>query len=248
MKNSICKKLCQCLIVLGVIAVTVGTAPAQRSAKEKQKDISDATKTATKAVEVFNEIMAAPDNAIPKDLLDKAEAIAIFPGVINAGFMFGGRGGTGIISRRTSTGWSAPAFFKIGGGSFGAQIGAQKIDLVMLVMNDKGLKGLLEDKFEMGGEVSVAAGPVGRQTSATTNTTLDAEILSYSRAKGLFAGVALKGTVINPDNNKNQSIYQRDAREILTVNSNTITIPAYVNNVPRTLDRYSGRKGRDVGR
>jgi lipid-binding SYLF domain-containing protein len=224
-----------------------GVTPAQRSAKEKQKDISEGTKTASKAVTVFNEIMRAPDKAIPADLLDKAEAIAIFPEVINAGFVFGGRGGTGVICRRTSTGWSAPAFFKIGGGSFGAQIGAQQIDLVMLVMNDKGLKGLLEDKFEMGGEASVAAGPVGRQTSATTNATLDAEILSYSRAKGLFAGVSLKGTVINPDNNKNQSIYQRDARDILTVNSNKVTIPAYVVKVPQMLNRYSSRKGRDVG-
>jgi lipid-binding SYLF domain-containing protein len=221
-----------------------GIAAAQRSAKQRQKDISDGTKTATKAVTVFNAIMGAPDKGIPKDLLDKAEAVAIFPDVINAGFIFGGRGGTGIISRRTSTGWSAPGFFKIGGGSFGAQIGAQKIDLVMLVMNDKGLKGLLEDKFEMGGEVSVAAGPVGRQSSATTKATLDSEILSYSRAKGLFAGVALKGTVINPDNNKNQSVYGRDAREILTENSNKITIPAYVNNVPQMLHRYSSRKGR----
>lgn len=248
MKKLICKRLGQCLIVLAAMTITAVIAPAQRSAKEKQKDISDGTKTATKAAKVFNEIMGAPDKGIPKDLLDKAEAIAIFPQVINAGFIIGGRGGTGVISRRTSTGWSAPAFFKIGGGSFGAQIGAQSIDLVMLVMNDNGLKGLLEDKFEMGGEASVAAGPVGRQTSATTNTTLDAEILSYSRAKGLFAGVSLKGTVINPDNNKNQSIYLRDAREILTVNSNKVTIPGYVNIVPRTLDRYSRRKGRDVGR
>ena len=246
MKNSIYKILGQCLIVLCAIAITAAIAPAQRTAKQRKKDINDATKTATKAVEVFNQIMAAPDKAIPMDLLDKAEAIAIFPGVVNAGFIFGGRGGTGIICRRTATGWSAPAFFKIGGGSFGAQIGAQKIDLIMLVMNDNGLKGLLEDKFEMGGEASVAAGPVGRQTSATTNATLDAAILSYSRAKGLFAGVALKGTVINPDNDKNQSVYSRDAREILTVNSAKITTPAYVDNVPRTLQRHSSRKGRVV--
>lgn len=241
MKNLIYKRLGQWLILLAAIAFAFGIAPAQRSAKERQKDISDATKTATKAVEAFNNIMAAPDKSIPRDLLDRAEAIAIFPDVINAGFIFGGRGGTGIISRCTSTGWSAPAFFKVGGGSSGAQIGAQSIDLAMLVMNDEGLKGPLEDKFDMGGETSIAAGPVGRQTSATTNATLDAEILSYSRTKGLFAGVALKGTVINPDNNKNQSVYRLDAREILTVNSNKVVIPGYVDTVPRMLRRYSSR-------
>jgi lipid-binding SYLF domain-containing protein len=247
MKSFIWRRLGQCLIVLSAIAVATAIAPAQWTAKQRQNDINDATKTATKAAKAFNQIMGAPDNAIPQDLLDKAEAVAIFPEVINAAFMVGGRGGTGIISRRTSTGWSAPAFFKVGGGSFGAQVGAEKIDMIMLIMNDEGLQGLLKDKFELGGEASVAGGPVGRTASATTNALMDAAILSYSRSKGLFVGVSLKGTVINPDDDKNQSVYQRNARELLTVNSDKITIPSYVNVIPRTLTLYSRRKGKDVG-
>jgi lipid-binding SYLF domain-containing protein len=150
-----------------------------------------------------------------------------------------------VISRRTPTGWSAPAFFKLGGGSFGAQIGGQKIDVIMLVMNQGGLKGLLEDKFELGGEASVAAGPVGRAASATTNPTLDAEILSYSRSKGLFAGVSIKGAVISPDNDRNQAVYGLIANQILTKNSNEVKIPVDVNIVPRTLSKYSSRKGKN---
>lgn len=245
MKNLIWRKSKQFLSVLLAVIITAGFVTAQTNSKQNKKDISEAKKTSTAAVKVFNEIMKSPDQAIPKDLLERAEAVAVFPGVINAAFIFGGRGGIGIISRRTPTGWSAPAFFKIGGGSFGAQIGGQKIDYIMLIMNKEGLKGLLEDKFELGGEASVAAGPVGRSASATTNTTLDAGILSYSRAKGLFAGVALKGAVITPDNDRNQAVYSQNAGQILTKNSNEITAPDYVNIVPQTLTRHSSRKGTD---
>ena len=238
MKSLICGKATQLLLILIAIIVTSGIVPAQ-------KDLTQAKKTSAEAAQVFNEIMRISDRAIPKDLLDKAEAVAIFPGVIKAAFIFGGRGGMGIISRRTPTGWSAPAFFKLGGGSFGAQIGGEKIDLVMLVMNQRGLKGLLEDKFELGGEANVAAGPVGRSASATTNGTLDAEILSYSRAKGLFAGVSLKGAVISPDNDRNRAVYGMIANEILTKNSNEVKIPPDESIVPRTLSGYSSRKGKN---
>jgi SH3 domain-containing YSC84-like protein 1 len=243
MKNFVWKRFNQFLLVVLAVTITAGVAAAQANSKQKQKDISDAKKTASQAADVFNQIMRAPDQSIPRDLLDRAEAVAIFPGLVNAAFIFGGRGGVGLISRRTSTGWSGPAFFKLGGGSFGAQIGGQKIDYIMLIMNDRGLEGLLKDKFEIGGEASVAAGPVGRSASATTNATLDAAILSYSRARGLFAGVALKGAVITPDNDRNQAVYQRNAGEILRLNSNEVTIPDYANIVPQTLTQYSGRKG-----
>src|SRR5207245_10021391 len=113
------------------------------------------------------------EKAIPQELLDKAEAIAVFPDVIKAAFIIGGKGGQGVVSRRTRNGWSAPAFFNVGGGSFGAQIGATKTDYVMLIMNENGLNGLLKDKFEIGGEVGVAAGPVGREAAASTNLRLD---------------------------------------------------------------------------
>lgn len=246
MKNLIRQRLSQFSIAVMALIITAGVVPAQTSTKQNKKDISQARKTSNQAVEVFNKIMSEPDNSIPQDLLERAEAVAIFPGVVNAAFIVGGRGGLGLISRRTPTGWSAPAFFKIGGGSFGAQIGGQKIDYIMLIMNDGGLKGLLEDKFEIGGEASIAAGPIGRSSSATTNPTLDAGILSYSRTKGLFAGIALKGAVITPDNDRNQAVYRQNAVQLLGGNSTEVTAPAYVNIVPQTLNRYSSRKGTNV--
>ncbi len=246
MKNIIRRRLTQLSVAIMALILTAGIVSAQTDTKQNKKDISEARKTSSQAVEVFNKIMSEPDKAIPQDLLERAEAVAIFPGVVNAAFIVGGRGGLGLISRRTATGWSAPAFFKIGGGSFGAQIGGQKIDYIMLIMNDGGLKGLLEDKFEIGGEASVAAGPIGRASSATTNPTLDAGILSYSRTKGLFAGIALKGAVITPDNDRNQAVYRQNAVQLLGGNSSEVTPPAYVNIVPQTLTRYSSRKGTNV--
>jgi lipid-binding SYLF domain-containing protein len=245
MKSLICGKVIQPLLVLIAVIVTAGIVHAQATSRENQKDLLEAKEKSAAAAKVFNEVMGTPDRAIPKDLLEKAEAVAIFPGVIKAAFIFGGRGGMGVISRRTPTGWSAPAFFKLGGGSRGAQIGGEKIDLVMLFMNQGALKGLLEDKFELGGEANVAAGPVGRSASATTNATMDAGILSYSRAQGLFAGVSLKGGVISPDNDRNQAVYGLTANQILTKNSNEVKIPADVSIVPRTLNGYSSRKGRN---
>ena len=246
MKKLIKQRLTQLSIAILALASTAGIVLAQTDTKQNKKDINEARKTSSQAVEVFNKIMSEPDNAIPQDLLERAEAVAIFPGVINAAFIVGGRGGLGLISRRTPTGWSAPAFFKIGGGSFGAQIGGQKIDYIMLIMNDGGLKGLLEDKFEIGGEASIAAGPIGRSSSATTNPTLDAGIISYSRTKGLFAGVALKGAVITPDNDRNQAVYGQNAVQLLGGNSSEVKAPAYTSNVSQTLNRYSPRKGTNV--
>jgi lipid-binding SYLF domain-containing protein len=213
-------------------------APAQKNSR-----IQDAARHAREASDVFNEIMNIREKAIPKDLLDKAEAIAVFPGVLKAAFIFGGRGGQGLISRRVRGGWSAPAFFNLNGGSFGAQIGAQKTDYILLIMNPAGLNGLLKDKFEIGGEVSVAAGPVGREAAASTNAMLDAGILSYSRSKGAFIGAALKGGAITPDNDLNEAIYGKKAVEVLTAR-NPIKLgamPAAVRIFPRTLSRYSVR-------
>lgn len=231
---------CGLFIALALCLTTAATAQSKKTAKK----INEATARSQKAAKVFTEIMAAPDKAIPKDLLDKAEAVAVFPNVIKAGFILGGRGGSGVISRRVRGGWSAPAFFKLGGGSIGLQIGASSTDFVLLFMNEEALKGLLEDKLEIGGEGSVAAGPVGRAASASTNLTLDAGILSYSRSKGLFAGLELKGVVIDPDNDDNEAVYNGlKARDILT-GSNKMTLsrmPAGVRIFPRTLSRYSVR-------
>lgn len=212
-------------------------------ARAQQKSrMQDAARHASTAAKTFTEIMNVRDKAIPKELLDKAEAIAVFPGVIKAAFIFGGKGGQGLISKRVKGGWSAPAFFNLSGGSFGAQIGAQKTDYVLLIMNEEGLKGLLEDKFEIGGEVGVAAGPVGREAAASTNPTLDAGILSYSRGKGAFIGAALKGAVISPDNDLNLAVYGKKASEVLTGKPIPMSkMPPSVRIFPRTLARYSIR-------
>src|SRR6266550_7632360 len=238
MRSSIYRILfCSLSISLLVLTCAVAT-PAQKSSR-----LQDASRHAQEASEVFTQIMNVRERAIPKELLDKAEAIAVFPDVLKAAFIFGGKGGQGVISRRTPKGWSAPAFFNLSGGSFGAQIGASKTDYVLLIMNQEGLNGLLKDKFEIGGEVGVAAGPVGREAAASTNLRLDAGILSYSRSKGAFIGAALKGAAISPDNDLNEAVYNRKAKEVLTTGSMTLTqMPAGVRIFPRTLARYSSHR------
>jgi lipid-binding SYLF domain-containing protein len=224
-----------------VVVVLVGLLVVPVFAQKKSRT-QDAARHAGEAAETFTEIMNVRENAIPKELLDKSEAIAVFPDVIKAAFIFGGRGGQGLISRRVKGGWSAPAFFNLTGGSFGAQIGAEQTDYVLLIMNDAGLNGLLKDKFELGGEVSVAAGPVGREAAASTNPRLDAGILSYSRSKGLFIGAALKGAVISPDNDLNSAVYGLKADGVLTRQAMAIgKMPPSVRIFPRTLVRYSIR-------
>lgn len=227
------------VVMMTVLLLLVSAEPAAA----KRSRMQDATRHSSDAAKVFTEIMNVREKAIPKELLDKAEAIAVFPDVVKAAFIFGGKGGQGVISRRTPKGWTAPAFFNISGGSFGAQIGATKTDYVLLIMNDAGLKGLLGDKFEMGGEVGVAAGPVGREAAASTNLRLDAGILSYSRSKGAFIGAALKGAVISPDNDLNEAVYNdMKAKEVLTNDAMTLSqMPAGVRIFPRTLARYSLR-------
>ena len=183
--------------------------------KNTGKDLQKAVERVNDASATMTEIMAIKDKSIPRDLLAKAKAVVVFPGAIKGAFIIGGQGGKGVAVRRVGSGWSAPAFFNMAGGSIGLQIGGSKTDYVMLIMNDKGMKGLLEDKFELGGEGSVAAGPVGRTAAASTNATLDAEILTYSRSKGLFAGVSLKGVSINSDGDLNQAVYQKRSKEII---------------------------------
>jgi lipid-binding SYLF domain-containing protein len=236
MKQSLQKRLTIALGLALVLCLSASLASAQK------KRMRDAERHASAAARVFDQVMSVRERGIPKELLDRAEAIAVFPGVVKAAFIIGGSGGQGVISRRIRGGWSAPAFFNLGGGSLGLQIGAQKTDYVLLIMNEEGLKGLMEDKFEMGGEVSVAAGPVGRTASATTNATLDAGILSYSRSKGAFVGASLKGGVINPDNDLNEAVYEgKKAREVLQTVRDTKEMPAGVEIFPVTLSRYSRR-------
>ena len=160
-----------------------------------------------KATQVFQEIMRTPDKGIPQDLLEKAKCVAIIPGEEKAAFIFGGNYGKGLATCRTANGWSAPMFVAVGGGSVGFQIGASFTDVVLLFMNDHALQSLLSDKFKIGADVTVAAGPVGRQASANTDVKLNAEILSYSRSKGVFAGASVDGAVVQADHSGDKAMY-----------------------------------------
>jgi lipid-binding SYLF domain-containing protein len=160
---------------------------------------------------VLHSIMDTPDKGIPEEVVKDAKCIVVVPHLVKGGFVIGGEHGRGIASCRTSDGWSAPAFVSIGGGSWGLQIGAEGVDLVMVVMNDKGLQRLLSSKFQIGGDASASAGPVGRHASAGTDWTMNSEVLSYSRAHGAFAGLTLDGAVVQQDVDSTRAIYGRNA-------------------------------------
>lgn len=159
------------------------------------------------AADVLNEIQSAPDKGIPQEVLGSAECVAVVPSMLKGAFIIGGNHGRGIASCRTPKGWSAPAFFVVTGGSIGWQIGGQAIDVVMLIMNKNGMKRLLSSEFELGADASVAAGPVGRHADAGTDWKMRAEVLTYSRARGLFAGVSLNGAVIKQDKDSTREFY-----------------------------------------
>jgi lipid-binding SYLF domain-containing protein len=161
------------------------------------------------AASVLDEIMGTPDKAIPEEVLKSAECVAVVPSLLKGGFVVGARYGRGIASCRTDKGWSAPAFFTVSGGSFGFQIGGQAIDLVMLIMNKNGMKNLLESQFQLGADASAAAGPVGRHAEGNTDWKMRAEVLTYSRARGLFAGVTLNGAVVKQDKDSTREFYGR---------------------------------------
>lgn len=209
---------------------------------QRNKEVNEASRRAERAARVLNTIMEKPDSAIPNDLLSRAEAVAVFPGVFKAAFGIGGTGGKGLITRKQPNGtWSAPAFFKMGGGSFGPQIGARSTDFILLFMNEDGVDGLLRDRFEIGTEASVAAGPVGRTGTAGTTIRLEAGILSYSRSRGLFAGLSLTGAVITPDNDLNRALYGATASDVLTgvKRLGDSDIPVRVRTFPRTVARHA---------
>jgi SH3 domain-containing YSC84-like protein 1 len=192
------------LVVFAVFVSLCGLAYA--SDDQQQRD-SKASERVQAAADVLNEIEGAPDSGIPQDLLGHAECVAVVPSMLKGGFIFGGKYGRGLASCRTEKGWSAPAFFTIEGGSFGFQIGGQAVDLVMLIMNKSGAQRLLTSKFELGADASVAAGPVGRHVEGDTDWKMRAEVLTYSRARGVFAGVSLNGAVIEQDKNSTREFY-----------------------------------------
>ena len=159
---------------------------------------------------VIHEIMSAPDKGIPEEVLEHARCIAVVPHMLKGGFVFGAENGRGVATCRTANGWSAPAFFTITGGSWGLQIGIEGVDLVMVIQNEDGMKHLINSNFELGGDASAAAGPVGRHASADTDWKMNTEVLTYSRAKGLFAGLTLTGAAIRRDSDSTEAIYGRD--------------------------------------
>jgi lipid-binding SYLF domain-containing protein len=203
-------------------------------ASDREDDVS----RTHKAAQVFDEIMSAPDQGIPHDLLNKAKCIAIIPGELKFAFIFGGNYGRGVATCRTANGWSAPMFVAVDGGSVGYQIGGSSTDLVMLFMNDHALHSLLNDKFKIGGDASVAAGPVGRNATAATDVALRAEILSYSRTHGVFAGVSLDGAVVQADKSGDRAMYGDDVdrHEIL---GGKVAVPASARGLIKSLDQYS---------
>ncbi len=226
------------------ICVSASITDAQNDRDRNTKKVREAAEQSARAARVFEQIMGTREKSIPQDLLDKAEAVAVFPGVLKGGFVVGGRGGSGVISRRVANGWSAPAFFDLMGGSVGLQIGVASTDYILLFMNEHAVESLLSDKVEIGGEGSAAAGPVGRSASASTDARLNAQILSYSRSKGAFAGLELKGVVIKPDNEDNAQVYGMNARDILT-GKNKISMEQMSEGVrvfPQTLAKYSTRR------
>jgi SH3 domain-containing YSC84-like protein 1 len=183
------------------------------------------TERLEKAGRVISEIMSAPDQGIPEEVLEHAKCIAVVPHMIKGGFVFGAENGRGVATCRTARGWSAPAFFAITGGNWGLQIGLEGIDLVMIIQDERGMQRLLSSKFELGADASAAAGPVGRHASADTDWKLNTEILTYSRAKGLFAGLTLNGASIRRDDDSMEGFYGRhvSSRDVL---AGKVAIPA----------------------
>lgn len=211
------------VVLMGLLGL-VGTSAFAGSDRE------DTVDRLHNSVEVLQSIMSTPDKGIPEEVLTGAKCMVVVPHLIKGGFIFGGKHGRGVASCRTAEGWSAPAFVTVGGGSWGLQIGVEDVDLVMLVMNDQGLQHLLSSKFELTGEGSVAAGPVGRHASAGTDWKMNTEMLTYSRSHGVFAGLTLEGAVVEQDNDSTHAIYGKhmEFRSILSGKAST----------PRSADAF----------
>lgn len=220
------------------VGLMLAIAPALMFAADKAKDV----KIINESANVFSEIMSAPDKGIPHDILAKAQCIGIVPGLKRAGFVIGAKYGKGVLTCRTGNGWSAPSIIRIEGGSVGFQIGAGETDLVFIVQNRSGEDKLMQDKFTVGGDASAMGGPVGRTAEAQTDAMMHAAILSYSRARGLFAGISLDGATLRPDKDDNEALYGRPVtqREILT---GTVTRPAEARPLYSTIDSYTGARG-----
>jgi lipid-binding SYLF domain-containing protein len=226
--------------LMSLLFVVLPILSSSASAADPEKDEDRLRNSGT----VLKEVLDVPDD-IPQDLLDKADCVVVFPSVLKAAFVVGGSYGRGAMSCRRGEdfkgSWGAPTMMALEGGSFGFQIGAEATDFVLLIMNERGASGILASKVKLGADASVAAGPVGRTASAETDATLRADILSYSRARGAFVGVALEGSTIRPDNGANKQIYEQDiaAREIVL--SGHVAIPSAAQRMVSTLDSRTPR-------
>jgi lipid-binding SYLF domain-containing protein len=226
-----------------VLALAVVLSSSVRTANAK--DTSDERERAVKAADVLTEIMQISENGIPNELMERAEAVAVFPNVIKGAFGVGGQFGKGLVSERRADGrWSAPSFVKIGGGNVGLQLGVQSTDLVLVFTSRDGFKGLLDGKVKLGADAAVAAGPVGRNAQVATDVLLKSPVFAYSRSRGLFAGIALDGSVVSIDESANRKVYGKDftAQDILL--DGKARINSDVAPFVRVLDKYSPARKR----
>jgi lipid-binding SYLF domain-containing protein len=247
------KRLWSLLIALTLICVGIGSAPLlaklpllpkhsdkDQTANAVPKNLQEYSERATNAAEVLNETMGIPDKGIPDDLMAKAQAVAVFPRVVKAAFIVGGRYGKGLVSQRLPNGrWSTPAFIQIGGGSVGLQIGGEATDLVLVFVNREGVESLLKGKVTLGGDASVAAGPVGRSAEAGTDVRFGSAIYSYSRSKGLFAGLALNGASITMDDSANHKVYGKPVTGEDILLERQVTMNAVVKPFVAALESHS---------
>ena len=224
------KALLVCVLVACLCSLSLAADESTKATK--------AVDRAQAAAEVLDQIQGAPDNRIPQEVLGSAECVAVVPSMLKGGFVFGAKYGRGLASCRTPKGWSAPAFFIIKGGSFGLQIGGQAVDLVMLIMNNDGMQHLLSSKFELGADASVAAGPVGRHAEGNTDWKMRAQVLTYSRARGVFAGLTLNGAQIKQDKDSTREFYGRMV-PFRTALTGEIEPPAAANPFLSTLAKWA---------
>ena len=218
-------------LIAGVLLLA-GTAAASEGDRAKLQDRLDQSAT------ILNEIMAAPDAGIPEEIFNNAICVAVVPSMIKAGLGFGGQYGQGVVTCRTEKAWSAPAFYRLGGGSFGLQIGGQAVDLVMLFMNDKGMRSLLTHKVKLGADAAAAAGPVGRHAAADTDVAFRSEVLTYSRSRGLFAGITLNGSWVEQNDRDTRDFYGRYI-PFQTILGGGLAAPAAAQNFLSTVTRYT---------
>lgn len=231
------------ILFVGLLGTSLGAGQTTPEAPPQSKEGERLDRSA----EVFGEILTAPDRSIPKDLIDRAHCVVVIPSMLKGGFVFGARYGKGVVSCRKAGGagpWGPPSMITLGGGSFGAQIGGASVDVLMLVMNPSGVDRLLQDKFTLGGDLSAAAGPVGRAATAETDVMMNAKILTYSRSRGVFAGAELKGAVLMQDRDGNRTLYRREveARDLLM--EGKAEVPAPARRFIEQLTKYSPQRSK----